>query len=1671
MLGFTHTPSSLLLLLLLVPAVTNALRYDPSHVGYNLNENATATTPLDYWGQWDGHQYHPSPENWRIPFYTIFLDRFANGDPMNDDANGTAWEHDVMSNQFRNGGDVRGLMGSLDYLQGMGIKGLYLAGSPHINIPWGSDGYSPLDLTLLDRHFGNIDDWRAFITEAHRRGMYVVLENTMATMGDLIGFENYLNTSTPFRFDEHNAVWKSERRYHDFHPGNGFNDNCEYPTFWSDKGSMYDGVIDQFQGRCRDSEFDQYGEIAAFGNYTEWQRQLSKFAFVQDRLREWDPNVLAKIKRFSCITISMLDIDGFRIDKALQVTVDAQGDWSDYIRGCASSVGKKNFFIPGEVVSGNAFGAVYYGRGKQPSQAVNTTEDAIMSTNASDPSLFIRSSEKSALDGAAFHYSIYRALTRFLGLDGVFEAEMDTPVNWVDGWNAILQTNDLVNANTGVFDPRHMYGVTNQDVFRWPGIRNGTEKQLLGLFIITLHLPGIPMLVWGEEQAFYVLDSTANNYLYGRSPMTSALAWQIHGCYRIGSQKYFNFPLDKALYGCMDDSVSLDQRDPSHPIRNIIKQMNELRQLYPVLNDGYYLQQLSNQTRDIFLPGSGGTRTETGMWSTYRARFKTQDFGQGNQSIWFVYSNENQTVTFQFDCADQKKALIAPFDQGVTVKNLFYPYEEYRLESSSTKLGLEGSSEFSGCLAQLTLPAWGYKAFVPKEKFKRTSPVITKFLPYHDQRILSAVPLGSSEAIQIQIHFSDDMSCEQLTKSIVINSTTQDGKNARLDGNSVSCRSASNTDDPLVYSGQIATTWMFIANLVDVANGIHTVTVRNVSTADGSRFTNSVDRFMFRIGQSDNPMVFTMQSNYTTGLLLKDPQHGLWVSHKAAGADKWRYSLNWGSTYSDWQDYKGGSSTLRPQKWSGTKQQRWSGEHVIVQYWSSAAGSSNHIQHADLDGPSRRFPHVFVQGPFNQYGFDAGIPSQMKLSNNGSWQFNFMTEWPDKFQLNVWGMNPDGSTDQTAVFGDVDNDTVVDRIPPISLIDNVINVSSPPPSPYLSYRVILSDAEYKYILVPAGSRWQQLVLYLLLGLMPIVTAVAGIQVFMMSFYQVKFNDKGNTAKGGKFLGALAMHWQNTRGRGTSFRIRNWGSSSRASDQESSRTGNDPAASDLLPGLQSANPSENALAMEAGHPTRKTVLIATMEYDIDDWGIKIKIGGLGVMARLMGKSLGHQDLIWVIPCVGGIDYPLDQPAENMIITILGDQYVVHVQYHKLRNITYVLLDAPVFRQQTKTEPYPPRMDDLDSAIYYSAWNSCIAEAIRRFPVDLYHINDYHGALAPLHLLPATIPCCLSLHNAEFQGLWPMRTAKEREEVNRVFNLDPDISEKYVQFGEAFNLLHAGASYLRVHQKGFGAVGVSKKYGKRSYARYPIFWGLKGVGSLPNPDPDDVGEWNGDIPAKDEVAVDPEFEAQRGELRVQAQEWAGLERDASAELFVFVGRWSLQKGVDLIADVFPSILDKNPKTQLICIGPVIDLYGKFAALKLDKMMQLYPKRVFSKPEFTALPPYIFSGAEFALIPSRDEPFGLVAVEFGRKGALGVGARVGGLGQMPGWWYTVESTTTKHLLQQFKGAIQEALSSKNEVRAKMRARSSLQRFPVAKWVEDLDVLQSTARKIHQKEAGKKT
>ena len=185
------------ILLIGVLKVVAALKYMAEYMDYNLNTNQTATSVVDYWGEWEDHDFFPSPDNWRMPFYCLMLDRFVNGDPTNDNANDTLFEHDLSSNQMRDGGDLQGLLDTLDYLHGMGIRvrfitadltgnvnslqGIYLAGPPLINQPWGADGYSILDHSLLDFHYGTLKLWRKAITEIHERGMYVVMDNTMGT--------------------------------------------------------------------------------------------------------------------------------------------------------------------------------------------------------------------------------------------------------------------------------------------------------------------------------------------------------------------------------------------------------------------------------------------------------------------------------------------------------------------------------------------------------------------------------------------------------------------------------------------------------------------------------------------------------------------------------------------------------------------------------------------------------------------------------------------------------------------------------------------------------------------------------------------------------------------------------------------------------------------------------------------------------------------------------------------------------------------------------------------------------------------------------------------------------------------------------------------------------------------------------------------------------------------------------------------------------------------------------------------------------------------------------------------------------------------------------------------------------------------------------------------------
>ncbi len=71
-------------------------------------------------------------------------------------------------------GDFAGLTSRLDYLYDLGVTAVWLL--PFYPSPLGDDGYDIADYTAVNRIYGDLDDVRHFLDEAHRRGIRVITE-------------------------------------------------------------------------------------------------------------------------------------------------------------------------------------------------------------------------------------------------------------------------------------------------------------------------------------------------------------------------------------------------------------------------------------------------------------------------------------------------------------------------------------------------------------------------------------------------------------------------------------------------------------------------------------------------------------------------------------------------------------------------------------------------------------------------------------------------------------------------------------------------------------------------------------------------------------------------------------------------------------------------------------------------------------------------------------------------------------------------------------------------------------------------------------------------------------------------------------------------------------------------------------------------------------------------------------------------------------------------------------------------------------------------------------------------------------------------------------------------------------------------------------------------------
>ena len=112
----------------------------------------------------------------RDVIYLIMPDRFANGDPTNDEPAEAPGTHDRSNPRAYHGGDLRGIRERLPYLKDLGVTTLWLTPILKNGAAQDYHGYGAVDLYAVDPHLGTIREYQELVAEAHKQGMKILFD-------------------------------------------------------------------------------------------------------------------------------------------------------------------------------------------------------------------------------------------------------------------------------------------------------------------------------------------------------------------------------------------------------------------------------------------------------------------------------------------------------------------------------------------------------------------------------------------------------------------------------------------------------------------------------------------------------------------------------------------------------------------------------------------------------------------------------------------------------------------------------------------------------------------------------------------------------------------------------------------------------------------------------------------------------------------------------------------------------------------------------------------------------------------------------------------------------------------------------------------------------------------------------------------------------------------------------------------------------------------------------------------------------------------------------------------------------------------------------------------------------------------------------------------------------
>ena len=393
---------------------------------------------------------------------------------------------------------------------------------------------------------------------------------------------------------------------------------------------------------------------------------------------------------------------------------------------------------------------------------------------------------------------------------------------------------------------------------------------------------------------------------------------------------------------------------------------------------------------------------------------------------------------------------------------------------------------------------------------------------------------------------------------------------------------------------------------------------------------------------------------------------------------------------------------------------------------------------------------------------------------------------------------------------------------------------------------------------------------------------------------------------------------------------------------------------------------------------------------------VKTGGLGDVMYALPKALAklNLDVKVILPRYKCIPQKYQEKMEYrgsfyMDLCADGKQYYVGIMEYQEDGVVYDFIDNDEYFSWG--DPYTNLIDDIPKFCYFGKAALAALNYLDWTP-DIVHCHDWQAALVPLYLRTCFSDtnvgraiAVLTIHNLRFQGVYDRKTIQYWSGLpDYVFNKDC-----MIQNWLDANMLKGGIAYsnkVTTVSNTYAWEIQTEEYGEglEEHLRYHNNKVLGIVNGI------DTDIWN---PATDKLLAskyDAESAIKNKKANKKAlQESLGLDVDDNKMVIGLISRLTNQKGLDLVNDVIPGIMDGN--TQVVVLGTGDAQYEDTFRYYEDKY----------KGSFCAYIAYnenvahnIYAGCDALLVPSRFEPCGLTQLISMRYGAVPIVRETGGL-----------------------------------------------------------------------------